>query len=59
MRTFGDYHDLYLLTDLLLLADIFESFIYIAFRDCGLDPCYFYSLLGFTWNAMPKMTGME
>ena len=44
MRTFGDYHDLYLLTDVLLLADVFESFRDMAFRDYGLDPCHFYSL---------------
>ena len=32
LRTFGDYHDLYLLTDVMLLADVFESFRDMALR---------------------------
>ena len=27
MNTMGDYHDLYLKTDILLLADVFERFV--------------------------------
>ena len=38
LRTFGDYHDLYLLTDVMLLADVFESFRDMALRDYCLDP---------------------
>jgi len=51
-----EYSDTYLKTDILLLADIFENF-----RDCcvasyGLDPAYYYTLPGFTWDAMLKHT---
>ena len=43
----------------MLLADVFESFRYMALRDHCLDPCHFYSLPGLAWNAMLKMTGVE
>ena len=39
----GDYHDLYVQTDTLLLADIFEKFIEKCIEIYGLDPSYFYS----------------
>ena len=35
-----DYHDLYLKTDVSLLADVFETFINPCFEYCGLDPCH-------------------
>ena len=39
MNTMGDYHDLYLKTDVLLLADVFEKFISLGFDYYGLDSC--------------------
>ena len=59
MNTMGDYHDVYLKTDVLLLADVFEKFIstYLAYH--GLDPCHYFSSPGLSWDAMLKMTGME
>ena len=39
INTMGDCHDLYLKTDVLLLADIFEKFIDAILEYCGLDPC--------------------
>ena len=59
MHTFGEHHDLYLLTDVLLLADVFKSFRYMAIRDYHLDPCHFFSLPGLSWNTMLKMTGIK
>ena len=39
-KAIGDYHDLYLKTDALLLPDAFENFISGCFAHYGLDPCY-------------------
>ena len=59
MNTMGDYHDLYLKTDVLLLADVFEKFINTCLEYYGLDPCHYFSSPGLSWNAMLKMTGIE
>lgn len=56
MHTFSEYHDLYLLTDVLLLANVFKSFRYMVIGKYDLGPCHFYSLPGFTWNAMLKLS---
>ena len=58
MNTVGDYHDLYLKTDALVLADAFEKFISTCLEHYGLDPCHIFSL-GLSWNVMFKMTGKE
>ena len=43
MNTKGDYHDLYLKTDVLLLADVFQKFIKTCLDYYGLDPCHYFS----------------
>lgn len=58
-RNFGDYHDLYLKTDVLLLTDIFENFRKASMRDFRLDPAWFYSSPNFFNEAMLLMTGIE
>ena len=58
MNTVGDYHDLYLKTDALVLAHAFEKFISTYLEYYGLDPCHIFSL-GLSWNVMFKMTGIE
>ena len=55
----GDCHDLYLKTDVLLLADVFEKFINTCLYYYGLDPCHYFSSPGLSWDAMLKMTGIE
>ena len=55
----GNYHDLYLKTDVLLLADVFEKFIDTCLKYYGLDPCHYFSSPGLSWNAMLKMTEIE
>ena len=59
MDTMGDYHDLYLKTDILLLADLFEKFIKTCLDYYGLDPCHCFSSSGLSWDAMLKMTGIK
>ncbi|KYN18581.1 hypothetical protein ALC57_09095 [Trachymyrmex cornetzi] len=56
IRTLGEYIDLYLKTDVLLLADIFEDFRNSCVASYGLDPAHYYTLPGFTWDAMLKHT---
>ena len=59
MNTMGDYHDLYLKTDVLLLADVFEKFISTCLDYYGLDTCHYISSPGLSWDAMLKMTKIE
>ena len=56
MNNLGDYHDLYVQSDTLLLADIFENFRDMSLKIYGLDPAYFVSLPGFAWHACLKIT---
>jgi hypothetical protein len=55
----GEYHDLYLLTDVLLLADIFENFRDMCLDYYQLDPSHYLALPHFAWDAMLKYTGVE
>ena len=59
MKTVGDHHDLYLKTDVLLLANIFVKFIKTCLDYYGLDPCHYFSSPGLSWDAMLKMTETE
>ena len=59
MNTMGDYHDLYLKTDVLLLADVFEKIINTCLDYYVFDPCNYFSSPGLSWDAMLKMTGIE
>lgn len=58
-KTMGDYHDLYLLTDVLLLASVVESYRKVAMKHYKLDPVYYYSLPGFSWDAALLTTKVE
>ena len=59
MNTMGDYHDLYLKADVLLLADNFEKFIGTCLEYYGLDLYYCFSSPGLSSDAMLKMAGIE
>ena len=59
IQNLGQYHDLYLLTDVLLLADIFENFRSTCQGQYGLDPAHYYTSPGLAWDAMLKKTGLE
>ena len=54
-----DYHNHYLITDILLLADVFENFRKMSLETYCLDPIHDYSLSGLSWDAMLKYTGVE
>ena len=59
IKNLGEYHDLYLKTDVLLLCDVFEKFVNVSLKDNGLDPCHYYSSPGLSWDAMLKMTDIK
>ena len=56
MTSMRQYHDVYLTSDVLLLADIFENFRSLAHSFYGLDPAHYYTLPGFSFDACLKMT---
>ena len=55
----GEYHDLYLKSDVLLLTDIFENFRKICLQYYKLDPCHYFKSPGLSWDAMLKMTDIK
>ena len=59
IRNLGEYHDLYLKTDIILLANIFEAFRKVCLDNYGLDPAHFYMAPGFTWHTCLKKTGIR
>ena len=54
LKNIGDYHDLYLETDVILLANVFESFRKVCLDNYGLDPAHFYTAPGLAWKACLK-----
>ena len=59
IQNMGEYNDLYLQTDVLLLSDIFENFRNKCMDFYGLDPVYYFTLPNYAWDVMLKMTGVE
>ena len=58
-KTIKDYHDLYLKSDVLLLADVFENFRKTSLQHYQLDPCHYYTSPGLAWDACLKETKQE
>ena len=59
MKSMGEYHDLYLKSDVLLLADVFENFRGTGLQCYKLDPAHHFTSPGLSWSAMLKMTGTQ
>ena len=59
MKIFLEYHELYNISDVLLLADVFENFRDICLKIYGLDPVYYYTAPGLAWDACLKMTNID
>ena len=55
-KDLGEYHDLYLKTDAILLANVFEEFRKVCLKNYGLDPTHFYTAPGLAWKACLKKT---
>ena len=59
VKNMGEYHDLYLCTDVILLANVFKSFREVCMKNYGLDPAHFYTAPGLAWKACLKKTGIR
>ncbi|XP_073244701.1 uncharacterized protein [Porites lutea] len=58
-KTIREYHDLYLKSDVMLLADVFEKFRKTCLKHYKLDPAHYYTSPGLAWDACLKTTGQR
>ena len=58
IKNLGEYHDVCLKTDVILLANVFEAFRKVCLKNYGLDPAHFYMAPGLAWKACLKKTRM-
>ena len=59
LENLGQYHDLYVQSDTLILADAFENFRDMCIKEYELDPAHFLSLPGLAWQACLKKNNIE
>jgi len=59
IQNMGEYHDLYLKGDVLLLADVFERFRNVCMSIYQLDPAHYFTAPSLSWDAQMKMTGAK
>ena len=59
IKHLGEYHDLYVQSNTLLLADVFENFRNMCINIYQLDPLKFLSAPGFAWQADLKKTKVK
>ena len=57
--TMLDYHNIYLKSDVLLLADVWENFRDVCYKNYGLDCDYYYTAPSLAWDAMLKYTNVD
>ena len=58
-KDFGDYHDLYLRIDVIILADVFETFRNVCLKVYNLDAAHLFSAPNLSWDAMLITTRAE
>ena len=59
LENLGNYHDLSVQSDTLLLADVFNNFRDMCLKEYELHPAHFLSLPGLSWQACLKKTNIE
>ena len=59
INSLGEYHDLYVQSDTLLLTDVYETFRNMYLEKYELDPTYFVSVPGLAWQGCLKKTGVK
>ena len=59
LENLGDYHNLYVQSDTLLLVDVFNNFRDMCIKEYELDTGHFLSLPGLAWQACLKKTNIE
>ena len=59
LKNLGNYHDLFLQSGTLLLADVYENFRNKCIEIYGLNPAHFLSATGLTWQACLKKTRVK
>ena len=59
LKDLCEYHDLYVKSDKLLLADVFENFRDKFIEIYELDPAHFLSAPGLAWQACLKKKGVK
>ena len=59
IESMKDYHNLYNLSDVLLLGDVFENFRNICMTHYGLDMAWYFSAPGLAWDAALTITKIK
>ena len=59
IKTTDEYNDLYLKSDVLLLADVFQNFRKMCLQYYKLDPCHYFTRPGLSWDVMSKRTNIK
>ena len=59
IKNLAEYHDLYVQSDTLLPADVFENFRGKCIEIYELDPAHFLSATGLAWQACLKKTKVK
>ena len=59
IKNWGEYHDLYVQGDTVLLADVFENFRNMCLEIYKFDPAKFLSAPGLAWQVVLKKTKVK